>query len=454
MTDTASPALSLAPAFQSISLKKNEHLDFVVRLSAPPASEEGPLSRPHVNLALVIDKSGSMAGLPLENAKEAARHLVSRLGAGDKACIVVYGSTVEVLAEPMDASAGRSQLLAAIDSIQSSGGTPLRAGWLLGAQALAPYVSAFPISRVLLISDGQATDGSVPSVITQEAQELAQSGITTSTYGLGYHFNEDLMTQLAQGGQGQAFYAESAEALIPYFESEFSMLAATVGKNVRVEWSAQVDGQPAQVLRMDTLQVALGASMPALVHGADSWVGGRVDLKGLLAAQSQDGATPPKAVHLSARVMWEDMDGAAREARATAKVPFRQRSNPSKDTWVLERIKEVEAARLQRQALEEAQRGNWQGADQLIRSLSESSAGNAYVAGVAQSLSDMVGDRDLSRLTKEVAYSSYAMASRVIDHGEQANELSSGRFGLRKARQGTVAPSAPYPTESSKKGSG
>lgn len=437
MTNTTSPTLSLTPALKTISPKKTEYLDFIVRLSAPEAPQAGAGSRPHVNLALVIDKSGSMAGQPLDQAKQAARHLVSRLEEGDQACIVVYGSTVEVLAEPMSAVAGRSQLLAAIDSIQSSGGTPLRAGWLLAAQALAPYVSVFPISRVLLLSDGQATDGSVPSVIAQEAQELAQSGITTSTYGLGHYFNEDLMTQLAQGGQGQAFYAESAEALIPYFEAEFNMLAATVGKTVQVEWSACVDSQPAKVLRLDTLKATLGTAMPAMIHGADSWVGGRVDLKEFFGAT----AVAPKVVRISAHVTWETLEGSKQEMRAEVEVPFRQRATPSKDEWVLERIKEVKAARLQWQALEEARRGNWEEADQVLRGLSAASANNTYVSSVAQNLSSMVSERDLSRLTKEVAYSSHTMASRVIDHGEQAHNLSPGRFGLRKARQGQAAPS-------------
>ena len=254
------PTLSLLANHLALAVNKPASVDFLVRLSAP-AQDDSATPRPTVNLALVIDKSGSMAGEPLANAKAAAKHLVSRLGPGDQACVVAYGNTIDLVAEPMDAVAGRSQLLAAIEGIQSMGGTPLRAGWLMGAQALAPFVSKYPISRVLLLSDGQATDGSQPHLLAEEARELAQSGITTSTYGLGHNFNEDLMTQLAQGGLGQAFYAESAEALVPYFESEFAMLAATVGKKVRVEWSAMAAGKEVEIKRLDTLAPASSASM-------------------------------------------------------------------------------------------------------------------------------------------------------------------------------------------------
>lgn len=423
------PTLSLLSTHLAVAANKPAPVDFLVRLSAPEM-DKADSSRPHVNLALVIDKSGSMAGEPLAQAKEAAKHLICRLGEGDQVCVVVYGNTVEMLAEPMDAVAGRSQLLATIDSIRSMGGTPLRSGWLLGAQALAPFVSKFPISRVLLLSDGQATDGSHPDVLCEEARELAQSGITTSTYGLGNHFNEDLMTQLAQGGLGQAFYAESAEALVPYFESEFAMLASTVGKKVRVRWAASVDGQPVGIKKLDTLAPANEASMQSLIADADSWVGARVDLPALEAS---------KALKIEAVVRWEDMDGVEHELHQELSIPVRARSRMNKDEWAVERFKEVEAARIQREALENARQGNWEVADHLIRSMSASSGGNAYVAGVAENLSGLMAGRDLTRLAKEVAYSSHTMSTRIVDRNEQASSLESGRFGTRKARQGAAA---------------
>ena len=422
------PRLSLLASHLALKANAASHLDLVIRLSAPAAKTQA--KRPSISLALVIDSSGSMAGAPLAHAKAAAAHLVRRLAPGDQACVVTYGQVISVLAEPMDAVAGQAQLLAAIDGIQSAGGTPLRAGWLLGAQALAPTVSRFALSRVLLLSDGQATDGSVAAVLAEEARELAASGITTSTYGLGFSFNETLMTQLAQGGQGQAFYAESAEALVPYFESEFQMLASTTGKQVQARVSATVAGQEVEVQRLDTLAPAHLLPLPALVAGADAWVGMRVPVPALKAAST---------VEVQVEVSWQDMEGKTHVQAKTLRVPIRAREKLGTDEWGLERIREVGAARAQREALESARRGDWARTDTILREMSVGAGSNAYVATVANNLAGLSATRDLGRLSKEVAYSSHSMASRLVDQGEVVSDLGPDRLGLRKAWQGRAA---------------
>lgn len=416
---------------------KTTHLDLLVRLPTDPS--ETAAVRPSLNLALVIDKSGSMTGRPLEEAKLAAIHLIKKLQPGDQVCVIAYATHVELMAAPMDAAEGRAQLLAAVSRIQSQGSTALHAGWLHGAQALAPFVSRFGISRVLLLSDGQATDGiRDPVAIAAEAAELAAAGITTSTYGLGLNFNEDLMTALAKSGGGQAFYAETADALIPYFESEFAMLSATVGRNVQITlkavWKAgKGKSKPLlPVVRLEDMKALKDGKIGVspLVAGAESWAAVRVDLATLPASGT---------LTIEASAHWEDMAGTAHVAHAEASVPVKAKEMVTKDTVVLERLKEVDAARVQQEALREARAGNWDASDHLIRSLSATAGSNAYVAGVASSLSALSASRNLGEFSKEVTYSSHSMTNRVVESDEDVNNLGESRFGLRKAMQGKVA---------------
>lgn len=428
------PIVSLVPAFAALKAGAAQSLDVLVRASQPELPSATP-KRPTLNLALVIDTSGSMAGQPLEQAKQAAIHLVRTLQAGDRACVVAYHSTAHLVCEPVDVVAGQAQLIASIERLVSQGSTALRAGWLAGAHAIAPFVSQHGLSRVLLLSDGCATDGSQPQALGAEAAELAAAGISTSTYGLGMHFNEDLMTALASEGQGQAFYAQTAEALIPYFETEFTMLAATVGKRVQVVIEAFHGEAPVPVQRLDTLSPVSGPlAMSPLIAGADSWIAVRVAVPESEAGQD---------LHLRATVSWIDLAGQAQRISVVQPVGIRTRARAHKDAFAQERFKEVEAARLQREALAKARQGDWAGAEHLVRSVNAMSMGNAYVSSVAGNLGTMLENRDLGGLSKEVAYASLSMASRVVAADEDVSRMDQDKFGLRKAEQGKAASAAP-----------
>lgn len=426
--------LTLAPRHTKLAKKTAAPLDLLVRLQTdaqPPSSDRAPL-----NLCLCIDRSGSMSGDPIEQAKLAAIHLIRQLKKGDLVSVVAYSNQAELLAEPVDAKAGGAALIQKIQRIHADGGTGLRAGWLEAAKAIAPYQSQYGISRVLLLSDGQATDGSTPEGLAAEAAELRAAGITTSTYGVGHHFNEQLMTQLGQQGGGLAFYAATAEELIPYFESEFAMLSSTVGRNVTASLTANVvlangeatKGKALVVERLDTLAVVTQQSvaLPALIAGAESWIALRVQVPELEAKQG---------VALSVDVTWEGLDGTKHSQTFEQTVVAGAKAVETTDATVLERLKEVEAARLQREVLAEARMGNWENARSMLRGLSASAGNNAYIANVAASLEDIAMTGNLNAFSKEVAYSSYAMTSRVADVNEDAAVLQADRFNLRKAAQ-------------------
>ena len=116
-----------------------------------------PPMRP-LNLALVLDKSGSMSGRPLEEAKQCAINIVKRLTEKDNVCVVAYDDKVE-LVSPITSVVHAKEITRKIQSIRSGGMTNLHGGWDTGVTQLQDCTSPDTVSRVLLLSDGNANAG-------------------------------------------------------------------------------------------------------------------------------------------------------------------------------------------------------------------------------------------------------------------------------------------------------
>ena len=197
-------ALALTPRRTALIDGADTEFEVLVSVSAPDAPANLPPRAP-LNLAIVIDRSGSMAGRPLAEAKRCAEFIVQHLGPEDRASIVTFESRVQVVA-PSASAAAKEPFLRAVRAIGSGGQTALHEGWLEGAEQAAPYVVQGAIARVLLLTDGQANVGETnPATVAADCARLAASGVSTSTYGLGKGFNEELLGAMADAGGGQAY---------------------------------------------------------------------------------------------------------------------------------------------------------------------------------------------------------------------------------------------------------
>ena len=131
-------------------------------------------------------------------------------------------------------AANPAALLTAINAIHTAGSTNLHLGWLPGAERIAPEVDRGSMSRVILLSDGMANRGLLePDKIYEQCRDLANAGVTTSTYGLGDHFDERLMTGMARAGLGNAYYGQSADDLMDPFQEEIAYLSNICARKVR-----------------------------------------------------------------------------------------------------------------------------------------------------------------------------------------------------------------------------
>ena len=116
-------------------------LDVLVRVQAgaqpapPPGEGKKAASRAPLRLALVVDRSGSMDGEPLDEAMRCVEHIASRLAPRDELAVVLYDDQVQVPL-PLSAAGDPARVRAALDGVRSGGSTNLHAGWLAGARQL------------------------------------------------------------------------------------------------------------------------------------------------------------------------------------------------------------------------------------------------------------------------------------------------------------------------------
>lgn len=218
--------------YDVVTVEREQKLYLMARLVAGPAP--GADRRRPLNLSLVIDRSGSMAGDKLSFTRQASQFLVQNLGVNDLLSIVLYNENVETLLPP-EIIIHKDAINHRLNQIKAGGMTNLSGGWLQGCTHVEQNLRAEALNRVILMSDGLANRG-----ITQAeklialAQQKRSTGVTTSTMGLGSDFNEDLMMAMADAGGGAFYFIESPEVAPLIFQEELRGLLSVVGQNLTV----------------------------------------------------------------------------------------------------------------------------------------------------------------------------------------------------------------------------
>lgn len=196
-------------------------------------SGETPSSRAPINVALVLDRSGSMSGEPLTAAKEAARRFAGFLGANDRLSVVAFDDEVTIVSA--SAPAGNLAVLEAIGRIQAGGSTNLSGGWLKAFEFVRQGL-VDGVNRIVLLTDGQANCGITDlQALTAMVRSGADSRVSTTCIGFGAVFNEDLLQALGREGRANYWYVERDDQMAGVFEGEIEGLVALGAQNVAVE---------------------------------------------------------------------------------------------------------------------------------------------------------------------------------------------------------------------------
>ncbi len=232
-TGTSAIGLDVRPENRTILVPGPGYGDIQIQITAPDIA---PMTdRPLLNLALVIDKSGSMNDEgKIEFARQAAHQLVDRLGRDDILSIVTYDHTVKVIwpARPVK---DRQRLHRIIDGIYAGGRTFLSGGLEQGFRQAKVARRKGYLNRVLLLSDGLANVGVVDrEKLRKRASQIAERNISISTFGVGYEFDEDLLSRVARGGGGSYYYIANPSDMVAALKREFHMASSTVATDVEI----------------------------------------------------------------------------------------------------------------------------------------------------------------------------------------------------------------------------
>jgi Ca-activated chloride channel family protein len=208
------------------------------------ARDAWPGPRPPMALTFVIDVSGSMGyDGRLEMVKGALSLLAGQLTAGDRVAIVAFSDTAWVVLNPTLGS-DRQRILAAIATLKPLNSTNAEAGLRLGYQLERQQFTKGGINRVVLATDGVANVGNTGSAaILNELGADAASGIQLVAVGVGMgNYNDKLLEELADKGQGFYAYVDSPAEARRIFVDELATTMQTVALNAKaqIEFNPQV----------------------------------------------------------------------------------------------------------------------------------------------------------------------------------------------------------------------
>lgn len=191
----------------------------------------------NVDMVVVLDRSGSMQGKKLEDARQATLNLLSHLSAKDRFALITYSDKIHNFSGLVQVSkANRKHLESVITSIRAGGGTNLGVGLKQGIDTLASNPHNGNTGKIILISDGLANKGIThPQDLGKMADVAVENEFTVSTVGVGADFNEYLMTTIADRGTGNYYYLENPRAFAEVFQKEFNYARATVASGVCVQ---------------------------------------------------------------------------------------------------------------------------------------------------------------------------------------------------------------------------
>lgn len=411
----------------------NQDFHVLVRLQSEPQKD---FKRTPLNLALVVDRSGSMQGSKLREAKRCVIDLVKRMNPEDQVGVVQYDDHVDTVM-PLSAVEQVSSVVEdLVRGITANGSTDLHAGWLRGGEMLAPSAGQNATCHVILLSDGQANRGiQTINRICEQVSALAEAGVTTTTVGLGEDFNEELMTAMAQAGHGRAHYGERAIDLAETFDAEIGLLSQLQWRNVEMSILNGAD----QMKLLNTYERAGdGWRMPSIAMGSECWALVRMPMRMAILLQKNHGtAVSVKAQAVDASGQPFTFEGQLPQLPVVFPAQYEAELNHE---LVERRINEIAASQIQLQIREAALQGDWTQVEQLFSQLEALGRNEPWVAASIAFTRQLIRDRDERRMSKEMLYKSRKMEQRLSSSDEVMfslrNDIELPAFLRRKSTEG------------------
>jgi Ca-activated chloride channel family protein len=192
--------------------------------------------RKPMNIAIVIDRSGSMSSeRKMEYARQAFISLIDQLQPNDILSVIVYDDAIDILRRAHRVGNNRSAIKRLVDEISPRGSTNLGGGLHEGLIQAAAHATAEYVNRVVLLSDGLANVGMTdPSALNSLVKKFRRRSISVTTMGVGLDYNENLMMGIAESGGGNYYFIERAHDLASIVRKEFDMISSVLAQNASI----------------------------------------------------------------------------------------------------------------------------------------------------------------------------------------------------------------------------
>lgn len=251
-TETRAAEVRLAAELGHAVIDTTAKDKIYLRLSLKALAARERDRRAPINVALVIDRSGSMHGERLAAAKKGVEAALERLGPEDIVSLVAYNHDVDVLLPAGRLGTKRDDAERAINRLSATGTTALYAGVKEGGEQVQSHRSDMQVNRVVLLSDGLANVGpSSTREVADLGRALAGKGISVSTIGLGLEYNDELMQRLAAVSDGNHVFVERPSDLAEVFDREFGDALSIAARDITITIECKAGFRPTRVLGRD-----------------------------------------------------------------------------------------------------------------------------------------------------------------------------------------------------------
>ncbi len=409
------PQLSLDHSV--IVVRQDETINALLELTAPPAPA---MERAPLDIALVLDRSGSMEGQPLDSVRRAVLELLRLAGPTDRIAVVTFDTAVDVVLplEHHDASA----VAARVRAIHSGGSTNLSAGWLKGVEILTSNKRPEAVSRVVVLTDGHANAGVTEhDALCTMVRGATDHGVTTSLIGFADGHDENLLAALADSGRGNDYWCAGPDQALDVFAAEFAGLASVVAQNLSVEVRPTVATAAFECLNeFENLPVP-GHDTYRVINIGDAY-GDEIRRLALRFAL-RPVSTTDEVLVAELVVRWASTVGSVSLHEMIIAVTVNsvtsETGRPAADVRVVQHIVHLEAAEARRRAIDAARNGRYEEARKLAHE-------------AAQKLIDVGGDpnevRELLRFASEVRHTDEMTLKGMRSSSRQMQKGRRNRF--------------------------